>query len=309
MAKNLALFITNACNFKCKICLREYGRSAHLSLNLIKKILPEAKKLGYENFALTGGEPCLHPRFEEIVAFIVSLESKFGFVSNGSLLEKYKFLTEKYKDQILYACFSLDGSTAQINDSIREPGSFEKVIESIKYFVAQAVHTKIVVCLNQLNKKEISPMVELGKKLGIQSINFAGAIKTSLNKDIVLNDIEKVQCMAAVLTLKTKTPDIELFATSALQASGGVDFCDSLSLLDSLAINPQGELIFCCDTIKDGAVLGSLEKETFLDLYCKALDLSAELRKIRAKMIYESKFSEGFNTCDFCNSCLEKLIK
>lgn len=309
MRKVLALIITNACNFKCQTCLREYDRVTHISLEILKQTLPEAKLLGFEDAALTGGEPCLHPQFEEIVELIIQNDGNVGLVSNGSLWEKYKFLAEKYPERMLFAAFSLDGATAEINDAIRQKGSFEKVIEAIKYFVGQGIFTKLVVCLNKLNKHQIEDVTKLATDLGIKAINFSSAIKTGFNQNIVLPDLAKIQCRAEINELKNKFPKMELNTMSALQGLGDVDFCNVLNYSEGIAINPQGEAIFCCDTLRDGAVLGSLKEKSFTELYCKALSVIAELKKIRAVLIKKRIFFEGFNTCEFCNKMLEKFIQ
>ena len=80
-------------------------------------------------------------------------------------------------------------------------------------------------------------------------------------------------------------------------------------LLSALMVNPLGELSFCCNIIKNGAVVGSLREECFAELYKKALDMSSFLRRIRIDRINAGVREEGFNSCEFCNKYLSEYIK
>ena len=304
----LALSITSSCNFHCKTCLREYPiQGNHIPVDLLEKALKEARKLQIGRVAITGGEPCLHPEFEKIVETIVKNGFLFGLVSNGSMPEKYEFLIEKYGDRILYISFSLDGATEDIHDYIRQPGSFTKVLDSVKFFSSRGIPTGVGVCLNKVNMHQIESIFQLAKNLGAQRIFFMGTIKTSHNGNIILSDEERKMCRSRIAALDKKH-NIFIKTTSSLGSRGGVEFCLALNL-DGITINPKGEVSFCCDNVGDGAIVGSLKNHSFYELYSKCLDLSCQLKKKRVEMLKAGKTMEGFNTCEFCNTFLEKCIK
>jgi len=79
--------------------------------------------------------------------------------------------------------------------------------------------------------------------------------------------------------------------------------------LNGFTVNPYGELIFCCDTIYRGAVLGSLKKHSLKELMKKAKDVAKRLKKIREMHIKQNRFFEGFDSCEFCNYYLKDMIK
>ena len=83
--------------------------------------------------------------------------------------------------------------------------------------------------------------------------------------------------------------------------NGGVNFCVNLRLHE-LAVNYFGELIFCCDTIGPGAVIGSLKEYSLSELMSKWLSISAALQSKRVDDISNGNHREGFNTCEYCNS-------
>ena len=308
LEKSLALYITNQCNFRCRTCIREYGKSANLDVGLLEQVLPQAIPLGYPHVGMTGGEPCLHPEFRKIVEVIAKSGATFNFVSNGSLLEEYKFLVEQYGDQLTVANFSFDGATREINDQIRQKGSFDKVMNSIKYFVDKGVCTVVNVTIVKINQHQLEDMVKLAVDIGLKGIVFSSAIRNSANKDIVLNDEEKKRCFRSLIKLNAKYK-IAAYPGNALMTGSGVDNCVGIFLLSSLMINPRGELVFCCNTSREGAALGSLKENSFAELYTKALAMVEYLRQIRIDKINAGVKEEGFNNCEFCNKYLSEYIE
>jgi len=308
-SKLLIIYITNICNFKCKTCLREYGRHKNLPEEILENLLPEAKKLGYHKVAFTGGEPCLHPQFKKLVRMVVDNNMKFGFVSNGSLLEDYKFTITDFKESLFYAAFSLDGSTAEVHDLIRQKGSFEKAVESIRYFVSKGVNTNVAMCVNKLNMHQIGEVADLSNDLGAKMVRFGSAISTRFNKDIVLNNIEKIKCALLINRVKNKYK-IPFVTLSSLRPSfNTVDFCSQLNKVTQITINPYGDAVFCCDTICDGAVVGSVKEIGLTEIFCKMQDIAADIKKARARMIRDNKRPVYLNTCEFCNNYLASYIK
>ena len=308
LEKSLALNITGQCNFQCRTCIREYGSSSNLEVDLLEQVLPEAVSLGYGHVGITGGEPCLHPDFDKVVDVIVNSGATFNFVSNGSLLEKYKFLAKEYVENLRIANFSLDGASRETNDLIRQEGSFDKTIEAIGYFVEKGVNTVVNVTLNRLNQHDLEGMVRLAANLGVAQVIFSAVIANSINRDIVLNDAEKRTCFSRLARLGSEYK-IPVFPGNPLMIGPGVDGCVGISLLSSPMINPRGEFVFCCNTIREGAVVGSLRERSFSELYKKMLDISGHLRHIRVDRISEGIPEEGFRSCEFCNKYLSEYIE
>lgn len=305
--RSLVLNVTNCCNFRCKTCLRGFGRSSNISLDVVARVLPEFKKLGCKKVAFTGGEPCLHPDFERLVDIVAEQGFFLRFVSNGSLIESYKFLLDKYKGQISSVWFSLDSHQKEVQDSIRDRGSFDKVLAAIGYFVARNVYTGVQMCINKLNYNDLEGVYQLAKQLKVSELLFSSAISTPWNKSIVLSIQEKMECLKTINILKNRN-NLKVTNVSSVVGYNGVDFCPNLNL-QQLTINPKNELVLCCDTIADGAVIGSLEDQSVLDLYIKSLDISNSLKKVRAQAISAGNITPWFYTCEFCNQYLASYIK
>jgi MoaA/NifB/PqqE/SkfB family radical SAM enzyme len=80
--------IINACNLTCSFCcFANRDLTDRLPLERVKKALDSFKKIGVTGIEFTGGgEPTLHPDFEEIVNYSHSLGFKLGLCTNGKNL-------------------------------------------------------------------------------------------------------------------------------------------------------------------------------------------------------------------------------
>ncbi len=304
MLNQLTIINTLRCDLKCQHCLRGYPQECtDFPLDLLDKLLTEALPFGAKHVALTGGEPHLHPDFEKIVEKIVAYGYTWHFVSNGQRTEPYLSVMEKYPDKISHVALSIDGATAETHDGIRnQKGAFEKVVASAKQYVELGYKVRISSSLNQKNKGQVGALVELGQALGVCGMRLGGTIPAAWNRDLVLSDAESLDLYQQIIKLCATTA-FELQAISSLYTRGGVNFCNNLNF-HTLTINTLGELIFCCDTIENGAVTGSLREHSLVELIKLWLEQSKALQAQRADRIAAGNLGEKFDTCAFCNSQL-----
>lgn len=66
---NIDINLTTTCNMTCSFC-GSWGfekEGAHVSLEVVERALDAASELGYTIATMTGGEPTLHPKFNDII--------------------------------------------------------------------------------------------------------------------------------------------------------------------------------------------------------------------------------------------------
>jgi len=306
MTSVIVLNITTACNYKCKHCLREHPTVEHFDIKILERNFEQMKKLGVVEFSITGGEPWLHPEFPQLIDTIAKNGFKFNFVTNGSAIKKYEFIFDKYRSSLSEVTISIDG-LQKTHDFIRQPGAFDSAIASIRELVGRGIPVRSITCLNKLNIKEFEGIVSRLIDEKVSRITVSGAIETPENKFLVLTEQEQKLARDEAERVQKKF-NAPFIYCSALSGGWGVDFCGALNSLDGLAINPKNELVFCCDTVRNGAVLGSLADHTFVELYKLAIDTVAYLKSKRADYIIDGKLPPKFNTCEFCNMCLANKI-
>ncbi len=158
---SLSFAITYNCNLKCSFCSRDAGDGKNISLELMQNTIEDALKFAdLKMINLTGGEPFLHPQFEEILKLISSRKLDIRINTNGLCLDdRGRELIDKYGVKLF--TFSLDSSCKDIHDGLRGvDGSFERSVKNIKnlrdkgykYFVKATVNEENVDTIYDLMK-------------------------------------------------------------------------------------------------------------------------------------------------------------
>ena len=129
---------TKTCNLKCKHCYIERNpyknEEDFISLDKIKQALIYIKGKRLNSIYLTGGEPLMHPDFNQILRMCLKV-SNTTVMSNGVMIndKKARFL-RKIDDESQFETIyriSLDSIDEIENDILRGRGSFRKALGAI----------------------------------------------------------------------------------------------------------------------------------------------------------------------------------
>ena len=129
---------TKACNLKCKHCYIERNpyknEEDFISVEKVKQALLQVKNQKLKSIYLTGGEPLLHPDFNQILRMCLKI-SNTTILSNGVMIndKKARFL-RKIDDESGFETIyriSLDSINELENDAYRGRGSFRKALNAI----------------------------------------------------------------------------------------------------------------------------------------------------------------------------------
>lgn len=152
--KMLNIYITNACNLKCKHCFMLSGKKLENELTLgdWMKVLTSFKENGGECVTFSGGEPLMFKDFPQIIKHAHDLGLKSTVLSNGLL----------WSDQLIHELapfineiqFSLDGVDEDTNSKVRGSGHFDKVVDTIVKFANAGVKTSVATTFTYDNLNE-----------------------------------------------------------------------------------------------------------------------------------------------------------
>src|SRR5437764_7068535 len=125
------------CNLACTHCFNRSGPGVRifdfLSRETIASELLQAVQLGVREVFFTGGEPFLHKQLIKFLALSLQ-HAPTTVLTNGTLINNglAQQLAEikKASRYSLEIRMSLDGYTAEMNDRLRGPGVFNKVMEA-----------------------------------------------------------------------------------------------------------------------------------------------------------------------------------
>lgn len=134
MANRLLIVPTKKCDLRCSHCLRDNFKGEAMPIEMLDRFVSEIKSRNPNIvYSMTGGEPTIHPQFDEYLQVYVNHKSKFSIVSNGISVEGREAVI-KHKKNCQKMAVSFDSPVAEVNDIVRGKGSFEKAIDTVRAY-------------------------------------------------------------------------------------------------------------------------------------------------------------------------------
>ena len=252
---------TKTCNLKCKHCYIEKNpyktEQDFIPLDKIKQALIYVKNKNLNSIYLTGGEPLMHPDFNQILRLCLKV-SNTTVLSNGVMIndKKARFL-RKIDDESQFETIyriSLDSTNELENDELRGRGSYRKALSAIMSLIKYEFNP-IISVVNYKNKPKEEIFDEFQRyfmKKGIELENINLKIIPFYNKNCEQNQIENIDninvknldCYSSRVITQNGVYSCPMLAQDYRARLGSsLDDCSKTSYLDCEA---------CCVCIKSG---------------------------------------------------------
>ena len=160
------------CNLACSYCLTESAPDAarrELAPERIVDLARQAADLGFTEFGVTGGEPFLLPEMAALLAELAALRPTV-VLSNGTVfgparLERLRPLA----GLPVTVQISLDAPTAQLNDELRGPDNFARVVEAIPKLLELGLRVRVATTVepDRLDEAQHAELCALHRSLGV----------------------------------------------------------------------------------------------------------------------------------------------
>lgn len=168
-----AIDVTYRCNLRCPYCYLSAGErhsAPTLSFkdftHIIDILVNESRILG---LCICGGEPTLHPRLQEMIAYAKEHDLIVNMVTNGTILND-QLAKKLSKLEIDSVQVSLDGSTPEVMDRLRGRGTFKRAVNAIQALVSNNIITMAAMTLTKFNIHDFPNVAELSEKLRLYSL-------------------------------------------------------------------------------------------------------------------------------------------
>ncbi len=271
---SMHLYLTNRCNLSCPHCYMFSGQPNGMELSTfeIKRLIKDFAELG-EGAVLTlsGGEPTLHPDFEEIVHFAFDRGLDIQLMTNGTCLSPS--VIDAIAPCLTSVQVSIDGFSEESNARIRGLGHFDKALEVVDDFIQHGVYTAIAMTPSLQNLKEQKgEYIAFAKDLAARYEQAAFEIRFS---EELLNG----RCIGNASELNTEYGRLMAEIQEAIY---GEDFrvqefvkrlSDSRRLVNcsfgNLAVSAVGD-VFLCPRIQDLKAIGNVRICSLEELLAKA---------------------------------------
>ncbi|CAN5498349.1 hypothetical protein BH20ACT21_BH20ACT21_11360 [soil metagenome] len=158
------------CNLACSYCLTESAPKVakrELSAELLLSLAREAKELGFTSVGITGGEPFLLPHLPDTIERLAEILPVI-VLTNGTLFTKERLQrVQRFAGKPVALQISLDSPDAVVNDTMRGPHNFRKVIEAIPALVERGVQVRIATTMEEMDEADMVRLCALHRELGV----------------------------------------------------------------------------------------------------------------------------------------------
>lgn len=272
---SLHIDLTNKCNLTCIHCLRDAGKAAKNELRTEEwlEVVDNFSDFHKGQVCFSGGEPLLHPGAFDIIKLAKKKGMFVVLFTNGTMIQRPEVADElaRYVDRLQ---MSLDGATAEVNDSIRGKGCFEKVLRAAKLLEDKPLEINIGMALMPQNSTNLEKNIEHLTQRFSSNVNFriapamidgrAQASHVIKNKEeaqkklrSLVGDLYKKHLKAISPTEKNvKINNCGYGETFTISSIGDVYPCniyESRVRMGNVRENPISDLLYELELIRDAA--------------------------------------------------------
>ncbi len=171
--RELWFHLTNDCNLSCRHCMfaSAPGDKAQLAADVVYDLATQALDEGCRIFALTGGEPLVHPDFKSIVRQLLQPgNTHVAVLTNGLLLRRYLEDTS-WDFNRLHFQISLDGLQAA-HDRLRGHEAFSRLREELVWLKERQIPFTLSMCVTADNLADMPGVVDFAAEVGAGNVHF-----------------------------------------------------------------------------------------------------------------------------------------
>lgn len=212
MGDRLWLYATYHCNLACVYCLTESSPRIALRRTLQQEAMlqavREARELGFGSVGVTGGEVFMLADFPETLRRIGELLPVVALTNatlfSDRLLERLRPL--RHLDVALQ--ISLDSDRAQVNDELRGPENYARVLDAIPRLIDHGLEVRLATTVEHQSPEELERLCALHRGLGIPD-------ERHLVRSVVRRGRAAVEQMGVELGPTDVLPELTLTADGA----------------------------------------------------------------------------------------------
>lgn len=170
----LWLHVTDRCNLACRHCLFCSGPAAtrELATDTALTRIAQARALGCRVFALTGGEPFLHPGFAEILdAALADPAAHAVVLTNGTGFRGDCGALARWPRERLHFQVSCDG-LATHHDALRGQDTFDRLLEDVRAARVLGYGVTLSFCPTRDNMADLPAIVDVAADVGAAGLHL-----------------------------------------------------------------------------------------------------------------------------------------
>ncbi|KAA1397601.1 mycofactocin radical SAM maturase [Aeromicrobium ginsengisoli] len=292
--------LTYACNLACAHCLSSSGKRdpRELTTEQCEAVIDELQRMQVFYVNIGGGEPTIRPDFWHLLQYAVDHNVGVKFSTNGVRLnpERAAFLASTdYVDVQI----SLDGATAEVNDYVRGPGSYDTAITALQNLQAAGFKdAKISVVVTRQNVTQLDEFKALADQYGA-TLRLTRLRPSGRGADVwdELHPLPEQQRVLYDWLMangdNVLTGDSFFHLAAFGESLPGLNLCGAGRVV--CLIDPIGDVYACPFAIHDNFLAGNLLADGGFKQVWQTSELFQELRSPQT--------SGACTSCQFFDSC------
>lgn len=133
---------------------------------------------GFKRITLSGGEPVLHPQFNEVVNELSNLNFEINLYTSGVYPHGHLQAIAPSIPKVGKAIVSFFSYKEVVHDGITgNPGSFSKTLATIRELIAKEVNVEVNIVPMELNRSDMTQTASFLKSIGVQKTNILRLVK------------------------------------------------------------------------------------------------------------------------------------
>ena len=254
--------ITNLCNLRCRHCYQDdFSKKNDLDWAGLKKVcdnLLNTMKVWDKTACihLTGGEPLLKPELFPLLNHLnqQSMVEELGIITNGLPIDREMMRRLSDFPKLKKIKISLDGADAETNDSIRQQGTFEKVMHNLP-LIKETGRFEILFMFTAMkrNLRSLPSLFRFCQDIGIDGLIIERFIPLGRGREVmdeVLSKEEWKEMIGMLSDFISIEEEYSFFPYQAFQISFGGEELELLGApcvvgVDGLCIMPEGNVFPC----------------------------------------------------------------
>jgi MoaA/NifB/PqqE/SkfB family radical SAM enzyme len=291
---NVEIDLSNRCSLGCSWCHFAYTHTKGplagkvqgpenaisggdlMDKQLAVNVLEQLHEAGVRSITWTGGgEPTLHPNFDDIIVKASFCLLEQGMYTHGGHIDKSR--ASLIKSAFTWVFVSLDECTADTYKAGKGVNRFEAACTGIRNLVAAEGKATVGVgfLIHEGNWKDIHAMVRLGRELGADYVQFRPTVHFEQNEPGKLQESDTTWIRHAMGRLNAYKHDAFVIADQdrfhqyANWRGHGYKTCNWSAL--QTVITPNGKVWRCTNKREHpDALLGDLSVESFETMWARS---------------------------------------
>jgi mycofactocin radical SAM maturase len=275
--------LTYACNLACVHCLSSSGRRDpnELSTAECKAIIDELEQMQVFYVNIGGGEPTVRPDFWELVDYATAHNVGVKFSTNGVKITP-EVATRLAGSDYVDVQISLDGATADVNDAVRGPGSYDMALLAMENLASAGFKGfKISVVMTNKNIGQLDAFKAIADRYSAQ-LRLTRLRPSGRGAD-VWDQLHPTAAQQRELYdwlvehgEQVLTGDSFFHLAAFGEALPGLNLCGAGRVV--CLIDPVGDVYACPFAIHDSFLAGNIRQEGFAVVWRES-ELFADLRR------------------------------